>query len=206
MAIELLKLCEIIGNIRLLVYRPQSISSSTSQKSVTRLRKWSDRLPPDIQLSSLHFTPDGSNIGVGRSANEESRRQMIRNQVLPRLHLAYLNGIILATRPFLLMVAKSPSQTPSQAKTVLRLSSSCVLCAARSVDLIMTSFAQHQQPIRSHLMTYFILTSGTVLLLESFHQRRLEVVSYIARDIFLCMFILGHYGKFDPSAKQLMNL
>ncbi|KAK9358372.1 fungal-specific transcription factor domain-containing protein [Lipomyces starkeyi] len=205
-AIELLKLCEIIGNICLLVYRSQSISSATSQKLVTRLREWSDRLPPDIQLSSLHFTPDGSNIGVGRITNEESRRQMIRNQVLLRLHLAYLNGIILATRPFLLMVARSPSQTPSQAKTVLRLSSSCVLCAARSVDLIMTAFAQHQQPIRSHLMMYFILTSGIVLLLESFHQRRSEVESYIARDIFLCMFILGHYGKFDPSAKHYRNI
>ncbi|KAK9384644.1 fungal-specific transcription factor domain-containing protein [Lipomyces mesembrius] len=206
-AVELLKLCEIIGSICLLVYRPQSISSSTSQKLVTRLREWSDRLPPDFQLSSLHLnTPDGRNIGVGSIADEESRRQMIRNQVLLRLHLTHLNGIMLATRPFLLMVAKSPSQSTSQEKAVLRLSSSCALCAARSVDLIMMSFAQHQQPIRSHLMTYFILTAGIVLLLESFHQRRSEVESYIARNIFLCMFILGDCGKFDPSAKRYRKI
>ncbi|KAK9371943.1 fungal-specific transcription factor domain-containing protein [Lipomyces chichibuensis] len=211
-AVELLKLCEIIGNICLLVYRQQSVSSSTSQKFVTRLREWSDRLPPDIHLSSLQLhTPDGSNIGIGSIANDESRRQMIRNQVLLRLHLTHLNGIILATRPFLLlMVAMSQSQTPlqtsSQAKTVLRLSSSCVLCAARSVDLIMTSFAHHQQPVRSHLMTYFIFTAGIVLLLESFRQRRSEVESHIARDIFFCMFILGHYGNFDPSAKHYQSI
>ncbi|KAK9248837.1 fungal-specific transcription factor domain-containing protein [Lipomyces tetrasporus] len=206
--VELSKLCEIIGDICLLVYRPRSISSSTSQRLATRLREWSDGLPPDIQLSSLHLnTADGRKLSVGSIANEESRRQMIRNQGLLRLHLTHLNSIILLTRPFfLLMVAKTPSEIPAQAKTVSRLSSACVLCAARSVDLVMTFFAQNQQPIRSHLMTYFIFTAGIVLLLESFHQRSSEVESYITRGIFLCIFILGHYGKCDPSAKRYRNI
>ncbi|KAK9314575.1 fungal-specific transcription factor domain-containing protein [Lipomyces starkeyi] len=206
--VELSKLCEIIGDICLLVYRPQSISSSTSQRLATRLREWSDGLPPDIQLLSLHLnTSDGRKLSVSSIVNEESRRQMIRNQGLLRLHLTHLNSIILLTRPFfLLMVAKTTSEIPAQAKTVSRLSSACVLCAARSVDLVMTFFAQNQQPIRSHLMTYFIFTAGIVLLLESFHQRRSEVESYITRGIFLCIFILGHYGKCDPSAKRYRNI
>ncbi|KAK9239882.1 fungal-specific transcription factor domain-containing protein [Lipomyces kononenkoae] len=207
--VELSKLCEIIGDICLLVYRPQSISSSTSQRLATRLREWSDGLPPDIQLTSLHLNaPDDRKLSVSSVADEESRRQMIRNQGLLRLHLTHLNSIILLTRPFfLLMVAKAPSEIiPAQAKTVSRLSSACVLCAARSVDLVMTFFAHNQQPIRSHLMTYFIFTAGIVLLLESFHQRRSEVESYITRGIFLCIFILGHYGKCDPSAKRYRNI
>ncbi|KAK9369156.1 fungal-specific transcription factor domain-containing protein [Lipomyces kononenkoae] len=206
--VELSKLCEIIGDICLLVYRPQSISSSTSQRLATRLREWSDGLQPDIQLTSLHLgAPDDRKLSVDSVAEEESRRQMIRNQGLLRLHLTHLNSIILLTRPFfLLMVAKTPSEIPAQAKTVSRLSSACVLCAARSVDLVMTFFAHNQQPIRSHLMTYFIFTAGIVLLLESFHQRRSEVESYITRGIFLCIFILGHYGKCDPSAKRYRNI
>ncbi|KAK9466122.1 fungal-specific transcription factor domain-containing protein [Lipomyces arxii] len=206
--VELSKLCEIIGDICLLVYRPQSISSSTSQRLATRLREWSDGLPADIQLSSLNLNnPDGRKLSAGSMTNDKSRKQMIKNQGLLRLHLTHLNSIILLTRPFfLLMVAKTPSEIPSQVKTVSRLSSACVLCAARSVDLVMTFFAQNQQPIRSHLMTYFIFTSGIVLLLESFHQRRSEVESYITRGIFLCIFILGHYGKCDPSAKRYRNI
>ncbi|KAK9449019.1 fungal-specific transcription factor domain-containing protein [Limtongia smithiae] len=199
--VELSKLSEIIGDICLLVYRPQSISSSTSQRLATRLREWSDGLPAEIQLSSLSLT---SSAGMGA---DEARRLVIRNQGLLRLHLTHLNSIILLTRPFfLLMVAKTPTEIPAQAKTVSRLSSACVLCAARSVDLVMTFFAQNQQPIRSHLMTYFIFTAGIVLLLESFHQRRSEVESYITRGIFLCIFILGHYGKIDPSAKRYRNI
>ncbi|KAK9459730.1 fungal-specific transcription factor domain-containing protein [Lipomyces oligophaga] len=203
--VELSKLCEITGDICLLVYRPQSISSSTSQRLATRLREWSDGLPPDIQLSSLNLTP--SDRSTSLNGDDSARRQMIRNQGLLRLHLTHLNSIILLTRPFfLLMVAKTPSEIPAQAKTVSRLSSACVLCAARSVDLVMTFFAQNQQPIRSHLMTYFIFTAGIVLLLELFHQRRSEVESYITRGIFLCIFILGHYGKIDPSAKRYRNI
>ncbi|KAK9458179.1 fungal-specific transcription factor domain-containing protein [Dipodascopsis uninucleata] len=208
--VEMSKLCEIIGDICILVYRPQSISSSTSQKLATRLREWSDGLPPDTQLSSMNLNHIDDRNSIGGLVSDEIKRQVIRNQTLLRLHLTHLNSIILLTRPFfLLMIAKSPSdlgQNQGLYKTISRLSSACVLCAARSVDLVMTFFAQNQQPIRSHLMTYFIFTAGIVLLLESFHQRRSEVESYITRGIFLCIFILGHYGKCDPSAKRYRNI
>ncbi|KAK9476116.1 fungal-specific transcription factor domain-containing protein [Lipomyces japonicus] len=208
-AVELSKLTEIIGDICLLVYRPQSISSTTSQKLATRLREWSDGLPSEIQLSSLSLTMP---LNRKRQSNDngETRRRMVRNQGLLRLHLTHLNSIILLTRPFfLLMIAKVPDSGSRGAplhKTITRLSSACVLCAARSVDLVMNFFAQNQQPTRSHMMTYIIFTSGIVLLLESFHQRKSEVESYITRGIFLCIFILGHYGKCDPSAKRYRNI
>lgn len=213
--VELSKISEIIGDICLLVYRPQSISSSTSQKLATRLREWSDDLPEDMKLASLNLILADIKDGDGY---DRMRLERIRNQRLLRLHLTHLNSIILLTRPFfLLMVAKAPKDSSSNSsagntsgaptqqnfqKTISRLSSACVLCAARSVDLVMSFFSQNQQPIRSHLMIYFIFTAGIVLLLESFHQRRSEVDSYITRGIFLCIFILGYYGKCDPSAKR----
>ncbi|KAK9471924.1 fungal-specific transcription factor domain-containing protein [Dipodascopsis tothii] len=198
--VELSEISEIIGDICLLVYRPQSISSSTSQKLATRLREWSDHLPEDMKLASLNLILADINDG----GYERIRSEKIRNQRLLRLHLTHLNSIILLTRPFfLLMVGHvQPATQQNFQKTISRLSSACVLCAARSVDLVMSFFSQNQQPIRSHLMIYYIFTAGIVLLLESFHQRRSEVDSYITRGIFLCIFILGYYGKCDPSAKR----
>ncbi|KAK9449449.1 fungal-specific transcription factor domain-containing protein [Limtongia smithiae] len=154
---------------------------------------------------------DGADAGLHYfTAESDTTRRSIR-QALLSMHLCHLNGIILLTRPFFFFqvvsdIAEKGKEEPGHMnKAVTRLSSACVLCAARSVDLVMSLFLENQQPIRPPLVIYFIFSAGLILVFESFHQKA-KVENYIMRGISLCLFILDYYATCDPSSLRYKNI
>ncbi|KAK9481860.1 hypothetical protein V1527DRAFT_486221 [Lipomyces starkeyi] len=232
-AIELAKIMPIVGDVCHFVYGTQSISSSASQELAMKLRQWNSELPRHMQLVKLPSRPSTQGNELRRSQDETQNKtnslrasassvldghqqqktsidkKTIMRQALLRIHLCHLNGIILLTRPFFFFSVvgniKDREESSDINKAVMRLSSACVLCAARSVDLVMALLMENEQPSRPPFLIYFIFSAGLILVFEAFNQKA-NLESYIVRGISLCMFILDYYAVCDPSSLRYRNI
>ncbi|KAK9241964.1 fungal-specific transcription factor domain-containing protein [Lipomyces tetrasporus] len=176
------------------------------------LQKDESRRSSQVATGFMANSPDRSTTSVsGRpqpKATIAKKRAM--RQALLRMHLCHLNGIILLTRPFFFFnvvrdITDKEEESPGVNKAITRLSSACVLCAARSVDLVMVLFVQNEQPSRPPFLIHFIFSAGLILVFEAFHQKS-NAESYIKRGISLCMFILDYYATCDPSSLRYKNI
>ncbi|KAK9342068.1 hypothetical protein V1522DRAFT_64288 [Lipomyces starkeyi] len=162
-----------------------------------------------VVTGSRTNSPDTSSLSDGQQRKATIAKKRAMRQALLRMHLCHLNGIILLTRPFFFFsVVRNIVDKEELAggnKAVTRLSSACVLCAARSVDLVMVLFVENEQPTRPPFLIHLIFSAGLILVFEAFHQKS-NVESYIIRGISLCVFILDYYATCDPSSLRYKNI
>lgn len=227
--IEMAKLCQIIGDIWLNVYRSKTIYSSVAQSLATRLKTWSSSFETFVRDTSLaatrEATPSGGDDGPSKSSKEgisdlNAQRNLSglidlthkipwNRKYLLLLNLTYLNGIILLTRPFLFYTAAKRSSystlDPEAVRTFEKLASTCVQSAIMSVRLVESTFYVNAQPKRSTAIVYYVFTCGVILLLKAFRAPTIES-SPLSWGISGSMRILAFYSNFDPSAKRYWDI
>lgn len=232
--IQMVKLCQIIGEIWNNVYRSKYVSSSTSQALTTRLKAWSASFQKFARDTAVeqhqkqeerlrksqnnNDSPAPSKPSDQRDGSADSNAGIIdvshkipwdQHQLL-NLNMTYLHGIILLTRPFLFYTAaRRPSNSSSLDADALRtfenLASKCVQSALTSVKLMENLFFNNRHPKRSTLVSYFIFTSSVMLLLRAFKCIPAEQLS-LSMGISGSLRILSYYSNVDPSAKRFWNI
>ncbi|KAK7204885.1 fungal-specific transcription factor domain-containing protein [Myxozyma melibiosi] len=180
---------------------PTATAAASATRDDTEKQSVSDGAGARLEMEVPHMQ--------SRSVRPTLTKKRKMRQMLLRMHLCHLNGIILLTRPFFFFyVVRNSVENDANVslnKAVTRLSSACVLCAARSVDLVMALFIENEQPTRPPFLIYFIFSAGLILVLEAFRQKS-SVESYIMRGISLCMFILDYYATCDSSSARYKQI
>ncbi|KAK9349730.1 fungal-specific transcription factor domain-containing protein [Lipomyces doorenjongii] len=206
-SMELAKVMHIVGDSGICdkataVELMQLSSSSVSKVSVDvpsayistpgpSLQKDEPRRGSQIALRHLPYRPQPKATICEEEGNETS---IIENASVPfKWHNPPHASVLLLQQ-----------ESPGVNKAITRLSSACVLCAARSVDLVMVLFVQNEQPSRPPFII-ISFSAGLILIFEAFHQKS-NAESYIKRGISLCMFILDYYATCDPSSLQYKNI
>lgn len=201
--VEMAKLCRILGDVHLKVYRSKRIDSRVAQDLANKLKAWSVQYETKSNPGLPSSTSGLLNINPATTQH---------TQLL--LNLTYLHGIILLTRPFLFYTCAKRNQstisTPSEAQqTFEKLSSTCTQSALLSIRLLESTFYTNTQPLRSTLLVYFTFTSGVILLLKQFRARSMPSHapnSSLNWSVAGCLRILDHYGSQDCVAKRYFTI
>lgn len=202
------QLCELLGDIRSSIYETDSVSSSTAQRLICRLKNWS--------ASFEDLVCNGNNEKNAASLNNKkgllglSRELPWNKKFLLTLNLSYLHCIILLTRPFLFYVVakKVKSQTGEvdpALSTFENLAQTCVQSSLTSIKLLSDFCSIGSYVQKSSLVIYYILTCGVMLLLDAFQKRTVE--PRVSWAVNCSMEMLQKYADDgDKSAKRYYDI
>lgn len=203
-------LIAIINDISADVYGVKSVSSSTAQSLISRLKTWSaslgsaaaaENMGGDTALSTHH----GGLLGRKWPLNCSDLLQLV-------LSSTYLNAIILLTRPFLFyeVAWKTEGKTADAALvTFEHLSRACIQSAITLVSLTTTHFYGGKTRLtKPSLLISYLFTCGVVLHLEKLKAKccQLAINPNLNWAITSCTQILGFYSKCDLSATRFHSI